>query len=143
MAEGPNEDPEKKIPWKEAAKEMQQSFCDAFCDIKWDCYKGNQMEYLERNVGYAMFGPPKELPDEKNHNTGTDFFINWLIFILIHPNVFFFVTNKCYRRSNMTLQCHNTLLHVSIVHFVLEQYKTFWHAVVLTNIFTILRYMRN
>jgi hypothetical protein len=29
-------------------------------------------------VGYAMFGPPKELPDEKNGETGTELLIDWL-----------------------------------------------------------------
>jgi hypothetical protein len=76
MAEGPNKDSNKKIPWKEAAKELQQFYYEVFGDRDWDCYEECEMEYLERNVGHAVFGPPKELPDEKNGSTGTDLLID-------------------------------------------------------------------
>jgi hypothetical protein len=76
MAEGPNEDPVKKKPWKEAVKELQQFFYEVFGDRDWDRYKESEMEFLERNVGYAMFGPPEEIPDEKNDSRGTDLLID-------------------------------------------------------------------
>jgi hypothetical protein len=31
-------------------------------------------------VGHAVFGPPKELPNEKNGGTGTELLIDWLFF---------------------------------------------------------------
>jgi hypothetical protein len=76
MAEGPNEDPDKKKPWEETAIELQQFFYEAFGDRYWNRYYEGEMKYLERNVGYAMFGPPKELPDEKNGETGTELLID-------------------------------------------------------------------
>jgi hypothetical protein len=64
---------DQKKPWLESVKEEQQFYYEAFADRDWDCYKKYQVEYLERNVGYAMYGPPKELPDENaNGNTGND-----------------------------------------------------------------------
>lgn len=70
MAEGPNKDPDKKKPWEENVVEVQQFFYEAFGDRDWDHYSENEMELLERNVGHAVFGPPEELPEEKNGSTG-------------------------------------------------------------------------
>jgi hypothetical protein len=57
--------------WKEAVREEQQLCYEMFGDRDWDCYKKNEEEYLERNLGHAMFGPPKDLPDKhKNGCTG-------------------------------------------------------------------------
>jgi hypothetical protein len=75
MAEGANEEAVEKIPWKEAVKGEQQFYYEVFGDRDWDCYEETEMEYLERNVGHAVFGPPQELPDEKNGSTGTDLLI--------------------------------------------------------------------
>jgi len=72
MAEGPNKDPDKKKPWEETVVETQQFFYEAFGDRDWDHYSENEMELLERNVGHAVFGPPEELPEEKNGSTGTE-----------------------------------------------------------------------
>jgi hypothetical protein len=96
MAEGSNKDPDKKKPWKEAVIEAQQFFYEVFGDRDWDRYNESEMEFLERNVGHAMFGPPKELPDdEKNGSTGSKLLIDCLfVFFLIHPLVFFCITNK-------------------------------------------------
>jgi len=75
MAEGPNKYPDKKKPWKATAVEVQQSFYEAFGDRDWDCYKESEMKFLIRNVGHAVFGPPEELPEEKNGRTGTELLI--------------------------------------------------------------------
>jgi hypothetical protein len=63
--------------WKEAVREEQQLYYEMLGDRDWDCYKGNEEEYLERNLGHAMFGPPKELPD-KNKNGCTGNASRWL-----------------------------------------------------------------
>jgi hypothetical protein len=68
-------------PWKEAAREEQQRYYEVFGDRDWDLYKEVEEEYLERNLGHAMFGPPDELPDkDKNHCTG----IAWEWLVLWH-----------------------------------------------------------
>jgi hypothetical protein len=82
MAEGPNEDPDEKKPWEERVKKLQQFFYEVFGDRDWDRYEKNEMEYLERNVGHAVFGPPQELPDEKNGGTGTELLIDFFFFFL-------------------------------------------------------------
>jgi len=76
MAEGPNEDPDEKKPWEERVKELQQFYYEVFGDRDWDCYEESEMEYLERNVGHAMFGPPKEVGNEENGSTGTELLID-------------------------------------------------------------------
>jgi hypothetical protein len=76
MAEGPKKDPDEKKPWEEAVTKLQQFFYEVFGDRDWDHYEENEMEFLERNVGHAMFGPPQELPDEKNGSTGTELLID-------------------------------------------------------------------
>jgi len=76
MAECPNEDPDKKKPWEETVVEVQQFYYEVLGDIAWDRYEKTEMEFLERNVGHAMFGPPKELPNEKNGSTGTELLID-------------------------------------------------------------------
>jgi len=108
MAEGPNEDPDKKIPWEETATATQQFFYEAFGDRDWDHYNESEMELLERNVGHAIFGPPEELPEEKNGSTGTELLIEcvcffFFIFPLVHLIVFFCITNKRCTPSNMVL----------------------------------------
>jgi hypothetical protein len=70
MAEGPKEDPGQKVAWKEAVRAEQQFCYEVFGQWAWDRYRESEMEYFERNVGHAMFGPPEELPDEKNGRTG-------------------------------------------------------------------------
>ena len=51
--------------------EEQQLYYEMLGDRDWDCYKKSEMTFLERNIGHAMFGPPQEMPDEKqNGNTG-------------------------------------------------------------------------
>ncbi|KDR18844.1 hypothetical protein L798_07290 [Zootermopsis nevadensis] len=60
-----------KETWHEEAKEEQQWYYELFGDRDWDSYKEVEMEYLERNVGHAIYGPPEKLPDERtNGNTG-------------------------------------------------------------------------
>jgi len=76
MAEGPNKDSDKEKPWEETVVELQQFFYEAFCDRDWDRYNYSEMDLMERNVGHAVFGPPEELPDKKNDNTGTEFLID-------------------------------------------------------------------
>lgn len=62
-----------KETWHEEAKEEQQWYYELFGDRDWDSYKEVEMEYLERNVGHAIYGPPEKLPDERtNGNTGND-----------------------------------------------------------------------
>ena len=78
MAEGPKENRDKKKPWKETVIEVQQFYYEVFGDRDWDRYDESEMEFLERNVGHAVFGPPKELPDEKNGSTGTELLIDFL-----------------------------------------------------------------
>jgi hypothetical protein len=65
MAEGA---PQK--PWEEAVREVQQLYYERLGDRDWDCYKSNEEEFLERNLGHAIFGPPDELPESKNGCTG-------------------------------------------------------------------------
>ncbi|PSN39001.1 hypothetical protein C0J52_14021 [Blattella germanica] len=57
-------------PWKEKVLEEQQLYYEMLGDRDWDCYRETEIEFLERNVGHAMFGPPEELPEDKNGNTG-------------------------------------------------------------------------
>jgi hypothetical protein len=65
--------PDPKKTWKETVREEQQLYYEAFGDRDWDCYEEDEIKYLERNVGHAMYGPPKELPDENtNGSTGKD-----------------------------------------------------------------------
>jgi hypothetical protein len=69
MAEAKNCAP--KQPWMIVVREQQQFFYEAFGDRDWDCYKRGEEEYLERNLGHAIFGPLEELPDRsKNGCTG-------------------------------------------------------------------------
>jgi hypothetical protein len=71
MAKAPANDSTPQQSWEEAVREEQQLYYEAFGDRDWDCYKQTEDEYLERNLGHAMFGPPKELPDkDKNGCTG-------------------------------------------------------------------------
>jgi hypothetical protein len=65
MAVAPNQ------PWRTVATEQQQFFYEALGDRDWDCYKRDvEDEYLERNLGHAIFGPPEKLPDSINGSTG-------------------------------------------------------------------------
>ena len=112
MAEGPNEDPDKQKPWKEAAIELQQLFYEAFGDRDWDHYE-SEMEYLERNVGHAMFGPPKELPNEENGRTGTELLIDFFYSDTSHC-VFLYHKQTMYTVEHDTIVSHNILLHVSV-----------------------------
>jgi hypothetical protein len=76
MALVKKEDSGKKKPWKEAVREEQQFYYEVFGDRDWDCYKKDEIKYLERNIGYAMFGPPVELPDKNDDSTGNDVLID-------------------------------------------------------------------
>jgi hypothetical protein len=64
------EAPEEKQTWQEAVREQQQMFYEMFADRDWDCYKESEMVYLEMNIGHAVYGLPKELPDKSNGDTG-------------------------------------------------------------------------
>jgi hypothetical protein len=114
MAEGPNKDPDKKKPWKEAVTELQQFFYEVFGDRDWDRYDENEMEYLERNVGHAVLGPPKELPNEENGNTGTELLFDRFFSFRYIPLCFSVSQTRMYTVEHDTLVSHNTLLHVSV-----------------------------
>jgi hypothetical protein len=71
MAGAPTKDSAPKQPWRIAVREKQQSYYEMLGDRDWDCYKESEVELLERNLGYAIFGLPNELPDkDKNGCTG-------------------------------------------------------------------------
>ncbi|XP_067013230.2 uncharacterized protein [Anabrus simplex] len=59
MAEGG----ENVLPsWEARATDMQQKFFNSFGEFDWDLYQSSEMISLERKVGFALFGPPSELP---------------------------------------------------------------------------------
>ncbi|XP_069701501.1 uncharacterized protein [Periplaneta americana] len=66
------DDDNSKPTWREVVVEEQQLYYEIFGDRDWDVYKENELEFLERNVGHALYGPPEELPDE-NKNGGTGY----------------------------------------------------------------------
>ncbi|PNF18695.1 hypothetical protein B7P43_G04997, partial [Cryptotermes secundus] len=59
-----------QTPWEEAVQEEQQCLYEKFGDRDWDCYKCDEEKLLERNLGYAIFGRPDELPESENDFTG-------------------------------------------------------------------------
>jgi hypothetical protein len=71
MAKACANDATPRKSWKETVREEQQLYYEMLGDRDWDCYKKNEEKFLERNLGHAIFGPPKELPDQhKNDCTG-------------------------------------------------------------------------
>lgn len=74
MAGAPEKDSDQKKTWREMVIEQQQFYYEVFGDRDWDCYKKDEMEYMERNVGFAIYGLPEELPDENTvGSAGNDF----------------------------------------------------------------------
>ena len=110
MAEGPNEDPDKKKPWEETVVEVQQFFYETFGDRDWDRYDESEMEFMERNVGHAVFGPPKELPDEKNGSTGTELLIECFFLSDTSHCVFLYHKQTMYTVEHDTSVSHDTPL---------------------------------
>ena len=52
--------------WKEKAVKEQQSYFDLLGTPKWREYKPQDYNNLKRNIGFALFGPPRKEPDENS-----------------------------------------------------------------------------
>jgi hypothetical protein len=60
------------LKWKEEAVKLQQGYFHLFGKDKWREYKPSDYDKLKKkNIGFAMFGLPKNVGDEKlNGGTG-------------------------------------------------------------------------
>jgi hypothetical protein len=60
------------VKWKEEAVKMQQGYYQLFGKHMWREYKPPDYSKLKRNIGFAMFGVPKNVGNE-NVNGGTGY----------------------------------------------------------------------
>jgi hypothetical protein len=57
--------------WRKAATIEQQEYFNWLGDRTWTKFKPSDYDNLKRNIGFAIFGPPEQEPDEMlNGNTG-------------------------------------------------------------------------
>jgi hypothetical protein len=56
--------------WMVKAMQCQQNYFDVVCGHKWTEYKQSDYSILKRNIGFAIFGAPKEKPNGINGFTG-------------------------------------------------------------------------
>ncbi|XP_067001436.2 uncharacterized protein [Anabrus simplex] len=54
--------------WDEVVTEMQEDFMHTFGAFDWDAYEQGERNFLETTVGFALYGPPPNLPDENAAN---------------------------------------------------------------------------
>ncbi|XP_066997091.2 uncharacterized protein [Anabrus simplex] len=54
------------LSWEDEAVGVQQKFYNLFGDYDWDSYEYSERQFLEKKVGFALFGPPSELPSSIN-----------------------------------------------------------------------------
>ncbi|KAJ8876352.1 hypothetical protein PR048_020797 [Dryococelus australis] len=55
---------------KKAKSATRERLKNSFGDRSWDVYQQSEHHLLEKNVGYALYGPPEAMPDKENSETG-------------------------------------------------------------------------
>jgi hypothetical protein len=58
--------------WQEKARKEQQCYCDLLSTPMWREFRPPDYNNLKKNIGFALYGPPGEEPDE-NSKDGTGY----------------------------------------------------------------------
>jgi hypothetical protein len=79
--------------WQEKAVKEQQCYYDLLGTPKWREFKPQDYNKLKRNIGFALYGPPKKEPDE-NSKDDTGYTIQELKYI----NTIFDTIKNCMKK---------------------------------------------